>query len=110
MYASPSLSVIPTYFVPYTVIQTILQITLPLIQELIQSKAVPALKRKAYQIVDNKADKLISDLAQNAIKIQNTTDNTKKLAYIEGTKLGIDTLRKIAEKLNKAADEIEKVL
>ena len=38
------------------VVQTILQISLPNIQELIKSKAVPAIKRKAYQIVDKKAD------------------------------------------------------
>lgn len=92
------------------IIQTLLQITMPLIQQLISSKFVPAIKRKAYQIVDNKADKLISDLAQNASKIANENDANKKFAYMEGTKLGIDTIRAMAEKLNKAADEIERVL
>ena len=92
------------------IIQTILQITLPLIQNLIQSKVVPAIKRKAYQVVDNKADKLIADLAQNASKISEEKDEVKKLAYIEGTKLGVETLRAMAEKLHNAADEIEKAL
>ena len=92
------------------IIQTILQITLPLIQNLIESKVVPTVKRKAYQILDDKADKLIKDLAQNASKIATETDSVKKIAYFEGTKLGVDTLRAIAEKLNKAADEIEKAI
>ena len=91
-------------------ISIILKITAPFIAKLIASKAVPAIKRKAYQIVDNKADKLIADLAQNASKINNEQNEVKKLAYREGTKLGVDTLRAIAEKLNKAADEIEKNL
>ena len=92
------------------IIQTILQITLPLIQKLIQSKVVPALKRKAYQVVDIKANKLIEDLAQNAAKIAKEENEVKKLAYIEGTKLGVETLRAIADKLNKAAEEIEKAI
>ena len=92
------------------IIQTVLQITMPLIQQLISSKVVPAIKRKAYQIVDNKADKLISDLAQNASKIANEKDANKKFAYEEGTQLGIDTLRAMAEKFIKAADEIEKAV
>ena len=91
-------------------ISAILQITIPLIQQLIKSKAVPAIKRKAYQILDKKADKLINDLAQNASKISQEQNSTKKLAYIEGTKLGTETLRALAEKLNKAADEIEKAI
>lgn len=92
------------------VIKTILAITIPYIQKLIQSKVVPIFKRKAYEAVDSKVDKLISDLAQNASKITNEKDEFKKLAYIEGTKLGVETLRAVAEKLNKAACEIEKVL
>lgn len=92
------------------ILSTILQISLPFIQKLIISQAVPAIKRKAYQIVDNKADKLIKDLAQNASKISDEKDEVKKTAYKEGTKLGIETIRAIAEKLNKAADEIEKAL
>lgn len=92
------------------IIKTILELTFPYIQELIKSKVVPALKRKAYQKLDEKADKLIEDLAQNAAKIKYAETPTKYVAYIEGTKLGIDTLRAFAEKFNKAADEIEKVL
>jgi hypothetical protein len=88
----------------------ILQITLPYIKQLIESEIIPFLKRKAYERVDKKVDNLIKDLAQNASKIKDETDEAKKFAYIEGTKLGIETLRAIAEKLDTAADEIEKVL
>lgn len=92
------------------IIKTLLNLTVPFIQELIKSKVVPFLKRKAYEKVDAKVDSLIEDLAQNASKISTEENEVKKLAYVEGTKLGIDTLRAIAEKLTKAADEIEKAL
>lgn len=87
----------------------ILKIAAPFIFELIRSKAVPALKRIAYETLDYKVDEVIKDLAQNAEKIKDA-EGVKKEAYIEGTKLGIETLRAIAEKLNKAANEIEKAL
>lgn len=92
------------------ILAVILQITLPFIKELIESKVVPFLKRKAYERVDNKVNDLIKDLAQNASKIKDETDEAKKFAYIEGTELGIETLRAIANKLDSAADEIEKAL
>lgn len=92
------------------IIKAILIVTLPFIQELVQSKVVPFLKRKAYETLDLKADRLIKDLAQNASKIAAEENEAKKIAYVEGTKLGIDTLRAIADKLTMAADEIEKVL
>jgi hypothetical protein len=92
------------------IIKTILAITLPCIKELIESKVVPYLKRKAYEKVDGKIDALIEDLAQNASKISSEQNETKKQAYIGGTKLGLETIRAIAQKLNQAADEIEKVL
>ena len=53
---------------------------------------------------------MIKDLAQNAAKIADEQNENKKAAYIEGTKLGLETLRAISEKLSKAADEIERVL
>lgn len=92
------------------IIKTLLNLTVPFIQELIKSKVVPFLKRKAYEKVDAKVDNLIEDLAQNASKISAQEDEVKRLAYVEGTKLGIDTLRAIAQKLTKAAAEIEKAL
>ena len=92
------------------IIKPLLIITLPLIQNLIESKVVPTLKRKAYEALDRKADKLIVDLAQNAGKIAEEENEIKKLAYKEGTKLGVETLKALAEKLNKAAEEIEKAL
>lgn len=92
------------------IIATLLAITFPFIKNLIESKLVPAVKRRVYQKVDGKIDSLIEDLAQNASKIATETDEAKKFAYVTGTKLGIDTIRAFAEKLNKAADEIEKVI
>lgn len=92
------------------VIKTILALTIPYIRELIQSKVVPMLKRKAYEKVDAKIDKLINDLVQNASKIALEENEIKKSAYIQGTKLGIETLKALATKLNKAAEEIEKVI
>ena len=92
------------------IVKTLFNFTVPFIQKLIESKFVPFLKRKAYEKVDTKVDNLIEDLAQNASKISAEENEVKRLAYIEGTKLGVDTLRAIAEKLTKAADEIEKVL
>lgn len=91
-------------------LKLILEMTLPYIQNLIKSKVIPALKRKAYESLDSKADKLITDLAQNASKISCEENELKRQAYIEGTKLGMETLRALAEKLNKAADEIEKAI
>lgn len=92
------------------ILKTIFTVTVPFIMELIKSKVVPAVKRRAYERVDEKVDSLIQDLAQNASKIKNEENSTKREAYIEGTKLGLETIRAIADKLNKAADEIEKVL
>ena len=88
----------------------ILTLAIPAIKNLVESQVVPRLKRLAYEKLDDKVDNLIKDLAQNASKIEEQENETKKFAYLEGTKLGIDTLRAVAEKLNKAADEIEKVL
>lgn len=88
----------------------IFALTAPYIKDLIESKVVPVLKRKAYEKLDEKADKLIEDLAQNANKIASTNDPIKKAAFVEGTKLGIETLRAMASKFNQAAGEIEKAL
>lgn len=91
-------------------LKAILTLTLPYITQLIKSAIVPKLKRQAYEFVDKEADKVIKDLAQNASKIATVKDENKKAAYIEGTKLGLETLRALAEKINKAADEIEKAV
>ena len=92
------------------IIKPFLLLTIPFIENLIESKVVPTLKRKAYEAFDRKADKLIVDLAQNASKIATEENDIKKLAYKEGTMLGVETLKALAEKLNKAAIEIEKAL
>lgn len=91
-------------------LKSILSLTLPYITQLIKSAIVPKLKRQMYEFVNKESDKLIKDLAQNASKIATVDNETKKAAYVEGTKLGLDTIRALADKLNKAADEIEKVL
>lgn len=88
----------------------ILTLAIPAIKQLIESQVIPRVKRLAYEKIDDKVDDLIHDLAQNASKIATEDNEAKKFAYIEGTKLGIETLRAIAEKLNQAANEIEKVL
>lgn len=91
-------------------VKALFDIVAPLIKKLIESTVVPMLKRKAYEKLNDKADSMIEDLAQNAAKIANEPDKNKKAAFAEGTKLGIETLRAIADKMIKAADEIEKVL
>lgn len=91
-------------------LKTILALTLPFIQNLVQSTIVPVVKRKAYQTFDDEANRVIEDLAENAGKIKDEENSVKKSAYIDGTKLGVETLRAVAEKLNKAADEIERAI
>lgn len=91
----------------FEAIKFILTLSIPFIKQLIESKVVPRVKRLAYEKIDDRVDSLIKDLAQNASKIKNEDNEVKKLAYLEGTKLGIDTIKAIAEKLNKAAMEIE---
>lgn len=93
-----------------TALKAVLEIVIPYIKQLIKSKVVPTLKRKAYEKLNNKADALIEDLAQNAAKIANEPDKDKQAAYIEGTKLGLETIRAIAKKLNQAADTIEGIV
>lgn len=93
-----------------TAIKKILLLTAPFIKKLIEAKVVPAVKRRLYEKVDVKIDKLIEDLAQNVSKIKDETDEVKKLAYIEGSQLGIDMLRAMSTKLAKAADAIEEAL
>ena len=88
----------------------ILTLAIPAIKQLIESQVVPRVKRLAYEKINARVDNLIHDLAQNASKIAKEDNDIKKLAYLEGTQLGLNTVRAIADKLNKAADEIEKVL
>ena len=73
-------------------IKIVLALTIPYLKELILSKVVPAVKRRAYAAADSKINTLINDLAQNAAKISKEDNPVKKEAYIEGTRLGIDTI------------------
>lgn len=92
------------------VLKGILALSIPFIKQLIESQVVPRIKRLAYEKIDHKVDDLIEDLAQNAGKIKDEKNDIKRLAYLEGTQLGLNTIRSIADKLNKSADEIEKVI
>lgn len=91
-------------------IKFILTISLPFLKNLIESKVVPRIKRLVYEKIDDRIDDLIEDLAQNASKIKDEDNEAKKLAYIEGTRLGVDAIRAFAAKLTQAADEIEKAI
>lgn len=91
-------------------LQFILAIAVPQIKNLIDSKVVPMLKRLAYEKLNTRVDNMINDIAQNASKIKDEPNEIKKAAYVEGTKLGLDTIRAIAEKLIKAANQIEAVI
>ena len=85
----------------------ILTLAIPAIKQLIESQVVPRLKRLAYEKVDAKVDDLIHDLAQNASKIALEDNEVKKVAYTEGTELGLEAIRAIADKLYQAANTIE---
>ena len=91
-------------------ILTILKMVLPFIGELIKSEVVPALKRKAYQRLDDSTSDRIEDLSNLVEKINSCTDETKKKAHLEGLKLGIETLTAISSKLNLACAEFSKTL
>lgn len=88
-------------------LKVILALAIPALKKLIDSQVVPRLKRLAYEHLDAKVDDLIEDLVQNASKIKTEDNDVKKLAYQEGCELGVEAIRKIAEKLNKAADAVE---
>ena len=90
-----------------TIVKQLLILTTPFIKKLIESKVVPAIKRRLYEKVDVKINNLIEDLAQNVSKIATEKDELKKLAYIEGSRLGMDTLKAMGEKLIQVANQID---
>ena len=89
---------------------SLLTVVIPVIQKLIESKVVPALKRKAYQRLDDFTNDRIEDLGNLVDKIKACEDERKKQAHLEGLKLGAEAIKAIGEKLTKAAVEFERVL
>lgn len=85
------------------IITALLSAALPYIKELIESKVVPALIRKSYEMFDNRANKVIQKLTDLVEKIRETQDEEKKERHLEGFKLGVDTIEVIGKKLLEAA-------
>lgn len=92
------------------VLKNLLLLAIPFIKDLIESKVVPRLKRKAYERLDDFTNDRIEDLGLLVDKINATDDEVKKQAHLEGLRLGVATLKAIAEKLAVACAEFEKVL
>ena len=89
------------------IMENILVMVLPFIKDLISSKVVPILKRKAYQRLDDFTNDVIENLAQLVEKIKKETNTIKREAHLEGFRLGIKTLRAIAKKIIDACDLME---
>lgn len=87
-----------------SIIVKILAFALPYIKELIESKVVPALKRRAYEHLDEFASDRIQDLTDLYEKIQTTENATKKEAHLEGFKLGVEAIGAIGKKLVEASE------
>ena len=92
------------------VLKNLLLLATPFIKDLIESKVVPKLKRKAYERLDDFTNDRIEDLGLLVDKINATDDEVKKQAHLEGLRLGVATLKAIAKKLAVACAEFEKVL
>ena len=92
------------------VLKNIFAFCLPFIAKLIKSTVVPKLKRKAYERLDDFTNDRIEDLGNLVDKIKSETNEVKKEAHLEGFRLGISTLRAMANKLLKACAELEKAL
>lgn len=86
----------------------LLAFALPYLKKLIESKIVPALKRKAYQRLDDFANDRIEDLSELLEKIKKTDNEEKKKRHLEGFRLGVEALIAIGEKLQKAGELLAK--
>lgn len=86
----------------------LLAFALPYLKKLIESKIVPALKRKAYERLDDFASDRIEDLSELLEKIKKTDNEEKKKRHLEGFKLGVEALTAIGEKLQKAGELLAK--
>ena len=92
------------------VLKNILMFCLPYITKLIESKVVPVLKRKAYERLDDFTNDRIEDLGNLVDKIKNENNELKKKAHLEGFRLGVSTLKAVANKLVVACEEMEKAV
>ena len=92
------------------IIVKILEFALPYLKELIDSKVVPALKRKAYERLDDFASDRIEDLTELYEKILNTDDEAKKKAHLEGFRLGVEAIGAIGGKLVEASEVLKSQL
>ncbi|MCD8377229.1 MAG: hypothetical protein LUB59_00410 [Candidatus Gastranaerophilales bacterium] len=93
-----------------TVLTNILTMAIPYIKQLITSKVVPALKRKAYERLDDFTSDRIEDLYELLEKINTEQNETKKTAHLEGFKLGLATLKAIAGKITEACAVLENAI
>lgn len=90
------------------IILSLLKKVLPFIENLIQSKIVPVLKRKAYESLDEFANERIEDLMELLEKIKSEDDFSKKQRRLEGFILGIETLEAIGKKLVESSEVLKK--
>ncbi len=88
-------------------LNSILKYSLPFISNLIESKVVPVIKRKAYQKLDSFVDLKIQDLVSLLQKIEDTDDLIKRKAHIEGFILGVEALNAIGQKLLDASNTLK---
>ncbi len=88
----------------------ILELALPYLKDLIESKVVPVLKRKAYERLNDFASDSIEDLTELYEKILNTEDEMKKKAHLEGFKLGVEAIGAIGSKLVEASEVLKSQL
>lgn len=86
------------------IIQNLLMIAIPYIKELIESKVVPYLIRRSYEIFDSKSNRMIEKLTTLVTKIEATADETKRKRHLEGFKLGVETIEVIGKKLLEASE------
>lgn len=86
------------------IIQPLLQIALPLIQQFIKSTVIPKIIRKSYERFDTYANDIIESLSDLVEKIKAEENEEKKLAHINGFKLGIKTIRAISNKMLQASE------
>ena len=90
-----------------SVLVELLPVAVSAIKDLIKSSVVPKLKRKMYERLDYFCTDIIEELAALKEKAENTENDIKKIAHLEGLKLGSATIRAIGEKLIKAADVLD---
>ena len=89
------------------ILKAILTMALPHIKELVESKVVPVLKRKAYERLDDCASDRIEDLTGLYEKILKTENSAKKEAHLEGFKLGVEAICAIGKKLVDAGEVLK---